>query len=89
MMVNIEKETWKNQIMESLRGMQRAEPNPYLFTRIESRLQYTKLVTPTQLRWAGIALAIILVLNITAIVQTKSTSEASTVEYSLSNFSTY
>lgn len=34
-----EKEQWIRKVMGSLDNAQRAEPNPFLFTRIEQRLQ--------------------------------------------------
>jgi hypothetical protein len=35
----MEKEKWIDEVMSSLQGAQRAEPNPFLFTRIEERLK--------------------------------------------------
>lgn len=35
----MENHEWENEIIEGSRGQKRAEPNPFLFTRIESRLE--------------------------------------------------
>ena len=89
MSVNIEKEAWKDEVLESLKGIKRAEPNPFLYTRIESKLFSGVEITPTQLRWATITLVAILAFNAAALLQHRSTSVRNSNEYSLSNFSTY
>jgi hypothetical protein len=60
----MDKEQWKNDVMDSLRGIKRAEPNPFLFTRIEAAItqQVTK-VTPKQWRLAIAFSIVILILN--------------------------
>ena len=35
----MENHEWEDEIIEGIRGQKRAEPNPFLFTRIESRLE--------------------------------------------------
>lgn len=34
----MEQEKWTNEVLNSLDGMQKAEPSPYLYTRIQSKL---------------------------------------------------
>ena len=89
MNVNIEKEAWKNEVLDSLNGMRRAEPSPFLFTRIEARLYSKHVVTPSQLKWAAFALAVILFINVAALVQHRSSRTGTSNEYSLSNFTSY
>ena len=53
------------QAMQSLNGLQIAEANPYLWSKIRSRMQDAKEVVPQGLAWRMIAaLALIAVLNI-------------------------
>ena len=42
----MEKEIWKDNVMNSLHGIKRAEPNPFLFTRIEERMKEPALCLP-------------------------------------------
>lgn len=35
----MENHEWEDEIIEGIRGQKRVEPNPFLFTRIESRLE--------------------------------------------------
>jgi hypothetical protein len=60
----MDKEQWKNDVMVSLHGIKRAEPNPFLFTRIEAAItnQVAK-VTPKQWRLAIAFSIVILILN--------------------------
>lgn len=60
----MEKEQWKDEVLSSLRGLKRAEPNPFLFTRIEERIKSPSAFFPNasvslpklSLAFAGIAL---------------------------------
>ncbi len=60
----MEKEQWKDEVMSSLRGIKRAEANPFLFTRIEERIKSPSAFFPgafitlpkLSLVFAGIAL---------------------------------
>jgi hypothetical protein len=63
----MEKETWKNEIVNSLAGMERAQPSPFLFTRIEGRLQDATRLSAWQLRVATAALVALLAVNVWAL----------------------
>ncbi len=70
-------EQWKDDILNSLRGAKRAEPNPFLFTRILAQIE-----TPEQsvsqsyikVRLAVSLCSLILILNVTLIVRHIKTS---------------
>ena len=63
----MEKEKWKDDILNSLQGMQRAEPNPFLFTRIEAGLEAHTGLTKWQVRMAGALMVLLLAINLWAI----------------------
>jgi TRAP-type C4-dicarboxylate transport system permease small subunit len=72
-------ENWNDDtILNSLAGMKRAEPSPFLFTRIEARLQKATQLTTTQLRVATAALIILLAVNVWAISSRQTTGNEST-----------
>lgn len=51
--------------LNSLDGMQRAEANPFLYSKIKSRLQSAKEIVPQQLAWRMIAaLVVVALLNV-------------------------
>ena len=53
------------QTLSSLDGMQRAEANPYLYSKIKNRLQGEKEFIPQQLAWRMItALAVVALVNV-------------------------
>jgi len=66
----MESENWINETLESTKGMQRAEPNPFLFEKIAGRIQNEK-VKPVKVpvaRWAFAASAAVLIcINIISI----------------------
>ncbi len=63
----MEQEKWSSEILNSLNGMEKAEPSPYLFSKIQTRLHYSK-EEKVPLKWAFLSMAslcIIFFLNIT------------------------
>jgi hypothetical protein len=59
------KENWINDVENSLNGLSPAEVNPYLYSKITSRLNAKKEVAPLKLVWAtSILFVIVLILNI-------------------------
>jgi hypothetical protein len=59
------KENWINDVENSLNGLSPAEVNPYLFSKITSRINAKKEVAPLKLVWAtSILFVIVLILNI-------------------------
>jgi hypothetical protein len=67
----MEKEKWKDDMFNSLRGIQRAEPNAFLFTRIEARLEKAIGLSPWQVRLAGALMVLLLVINILVVTNSK------------------
>jgi hypothetical protein len=60
----MEKEKWKDEVMSSLHGLQQAEPNAFLFTRIEANLEQATGLSKLQVRLAGVCMMLLLTLNI-------------------------
>ena len=61
------KDTWISEVENSLKGLQPAEGSPFLFTRIQARLESRKNTsTPAKLVWLTAAsLLILALLNLT------------------------
>jgi len=59
------KEKWINEVENSLNGLSPAEVNPYLYSKITSRINAKNEVAPSKLVWAtSILFVIVLILNI-------------------------
>jgi len=69
----MEKEYWKDNVMASLDGIKQAEPNPFLFTRIESKLDQVRVqyISSTKLKLAAVGLVILIAINAWAITGLK------------------
>ena len=63
-MKDAEKEQWIDEVMNSLNGLNRAEPQPFLWTRVMSRAQKQKPVATSYMWLAAAGFAILIVLNI-------------------------
>lgn len=60
----MENESWKHEVLDSLRGIRRAEPPPFLLTRIEAAIQSrAEHVTPMQWRLALVSALLLVGLN--------------------------
>jgi hypothetical protein len=79
------KEKWKDDILNSLQGMERAEPNPFLYTRIEARLQADTGLSKLQIRLAGALMIALLMVNVwiagTADSSQRNNTQAITTSY--------
>jgi len=86
----MEKEQWKDEVMNSLQGMKQAEPNAFLFTRIEAKLQKSVAIPQWQLRVAAIVLTVLMATN-AFILFRKNNKMMLPVnqEYRLTNFQSY
>ena len=75
-------EIWKDEILNSMRGANRAEPNPFLFTRIQSKLEGE--ITSSSRLWklATVLSFILLALNISLILWNQKTTARATTENS-------
>ena len=61
----MEKDNWKDDILESIRSIKRAEPNPFLFTRIETGInaeRYDRIFT-FRVKLAGSLCALVFIAN--------------------------
>jgi hypothetical protein len=70
-------EPWKDDIIDSMRGAKRAEPNPFLFTRILSQIETSDQSVRQsyfKVRVVVSLCALILILNVTLIVRHVKTS---------------
>jgi hypothetical protein len=77
----MDKENWINEVLESTRGMRKAEPSPFLFDQISARIQKGKKVVEGNpfLKWGLTSVVLIIMsLNILFIADksdTKTTTE--------------
>ena len=64
-MENNDKEKWIDEVMESMKGSQRAKPDSKLFSKIQSQLHVhnANVVSMRQWSYAAAAAIILLVLN--------------------------
>jgi hypothetical protein len=75
----MKQENWINKTLESTKGMQKAEPDPFLFERIAARIEKEK-VKPVKVpfvRWAfAVGTAAAIVINVLCIsLASKNSSE--------------
>lgn len=81
-MMKKDKENWMEDVLGSLEGSKRAQPNPGLFARIESQIETPEaIVIPvTQWRLAAAAAILLLMLNVFAMRQYAQRYEVNTDE---------
>lgn len=75
-------ETWKDDIINSMRGANRAEPNPFLFTRIQSKLENEVSSSFRLLKLAAVLSVMLLATNVSLIIWNQKTSVKSMNETS-------
>ena len=63
-MMDAGKDQWIDEVITSLNGLQRAEPQPFLWTRVMSRVREQKPVATSYMWLAAASFAILIVLNI-------------------------
>jgi hypothetical protein len=82
---------WKEEIVNSIHGMQRAEPSPFLFSRIEARLAKKYNQAPVwQLSLATVAMIVLLVVNSVVLVKNQRSKYSAEVNpYRLSTIQSY
>lgn len=88
MKVNPKIEQWKDEVIGSLAGLQRAEPPPFLFTRIEAKLTKRIGLSPMQVKLAAVGFIILVLVNVYALTKMKDTSTTNT-DYSLTSLQSY
>lgn len=79
----MDKEQWKNEIMDSLKGIRPAEPNPFLFTRIEARLR--QRVSPRQWKIAIAVSAVLLIANAWILIRDSRSTQSAPSAYEFNN----
>jgi len=78
-------ENWKDEVMNSLEGLQRAEPGPELLSQIKARLQpEAKIIRWSTLAAAAAGILLLLMANFFAIRQTADTRSSTTQSSSYS-----
>ncbi len=87
----MENEKWQEEVMQSLQGITKAEPNPFLFTRIEARIeQRFGRVAVWKVRVAAVVMVFLIVINSVALLrQQAGGSRTEQNEYSLSGIQSY
>jgi hypothetical protein len=81
-----------DEILEGLKGIQKAEPNPFLFTRIEAKIANEVNVgqlTKWSLVFAALATMLLITLNIWAVTNFNSKDYEQSNSYNLSYFQSY
>ena len=76
-------EQWIDEVMGSLQGIQPAEGNPYLHTRILARLQQNPARQAVQVKWVytvAIAFTVMLLLNVMGWNMSFNNDEQETVD---------
>jgi hypothetical protein len=68
--MNDEREKWMEDVFQSMKGSRRATPGPELFAKIEGQIEASngKIIPMPQWRYAAAAAALVLVVNVTALV---------------------
>lgn len=81
--MNTKREHWVQEVEKSLEGIERAEAPPFLFTRIEARLQATRqsvlTVSVPVLRWAVVSACVLVTLNVAVLLNSNATTETTAV----------
>ena len=84
------KDKWINEVMDSLDGIQPAEANPFLYSKILNKLnKINDEYAPTKLVWLSVAsFAVLLILNIQTIktIDSSSKNEKNELQNLASNF---
>jgi hypothetical protein len=76
-------EQWINEVMGSLEGIQPAEGNPYLHTRVLARLQKTTSRQPVKVKWVyamASVFVVMLLLNVMGWNTSSSSDDQDTVD---------
>jgi hypothetical protein len=84
----MEKDQWKDQVLNSIKGMERQSPSPFLFTRIEARLGKMQGFIPSwKVSIVFVLMIALIAINIALI--TSLSDQGSTKDYQLSGVQSY
>jgi hypothetical protein len=80
--MDMNKENWIEEVMNSLDGVKSAEANPFLYSRIVNKIHSAKVdYAPLKLVWlAAASFALLLLLNFTIIKSSNSKSKITSTE---------
>ena len=59
----MEQEEWTSEVLNSFDGMQKAEPSPYLYSKIKSRLE-VNVIEKIPVKWAFVTMSSLVLLFI-------------------------
>ena len=84
-----DKEVWKEEVMQSLNGIQRAEISSFIFTRIQEKIKHSRseesIVPLPKLAMAFAAVLLLCALNVSAIKHFVPEKKMQQNAYSFSN----
>lgn len=78
--MTMHKEKWIEEVMQSTKGMQPAEANPFLATRVEAKLRQPTASARLSLRWiylSAAAMIILLIMNLSVLQRWRPANTAS------------
>lgn len=82
------KEQWANEVLQSLEGIQRAEPSADLFAKISQKLPKEKVINRIPLKhlsWAAAAACIVIAVNVFVFKSSIQTEHLTVDNYKLEN----
>jgi hypothetical protein len=88
----LDKERWKDDVLDSVKGIKPVEPNPFLFTRIKQRLQEGQspaLIPKSKIRLAAIGLVLLCALNVWAVVSSSERQDTRQSDAGMLDISPY
>ena len=83
----MQKEEWINEIMQSAAHIKQAEPNPYLFNKIQSAIEQPKEKTIPVMKWA-FAVSLIVIINMGCIFYVSFNKKQQSNEDAITSLST-
>jgi hypothetical protein len=79
--MNTQMDKWKEEVLQSIGGMHRAEPNPFLLAKIKARINTREndavpVFQPAFMRLAVTCLALLIVVNVTVMIRSNHVGRA-------------
>lgn len=75
----MKQEEWTNEVLNSLEGIQRVEPSPYLYSKIQTRLN-SNMEEKIPFRWAFFSIASLVLLFVINILFVRHTTDDSSTD---------
>ena len=73
-------EQWINEVMESLQGIKPADGNPYLHTRVMTRVKMNPARQPVQVKWVFAVASVFVVMLVLNVLGWSWNNNSSTVD---------